>query len=84
MRSGRVLLFVIVLLAVGGGCPLSGQSGTTSGFYGTVSDVTGAVVPGAKVMLTYVSTQAQRSVTTGPDGTFFFFAVEYRGLHGLG
>ena len=74
MRSGCVLLFVVVLLAVGG-CPLSGQSGTTSGVYGTVSDVTGAVVPGAKVTLTYVSTQAQRSVTTGPDGTFFFLQL---------
>ena len=25
--------------------------------------------------LTYVSTQAQRSVTTGPDGTFFFLQL---------
>ena len=75
MRSGWVLLFFFVVLLAVGSCPLFGQSGTTSGVYGTVSDVTGAVVPGAKVTLTYVSTQAQRSVTTGPEGTFFFLQL---------
>ena len=45
MRSGWVLLFFVVVLSTGGCCRMFGQSGTTSGVYGTVSDVTGAVVP---------------------------------------
>src|SRR5260370_16233460 len=51
------------------------QSGVSSALSGIVTDATGATVPGATVTATYISTQAQRSATTGTDGTFLFLQV---------
>lgn len=39
---------------------------------GTVTDPTGAVVPGAEVTVTYQATGAVRTVTTGADGKYLF------------
>src|SRR5438093_1469054 len=54
---------------------IGAQSGTTAELYGTVSDLTGAVLPGAIVTITFVPTDAQRRTTTGPDGTFLFLQL---------
>ncbi len=43
------------------------EKGTISG---TVLDPTGAAVPNAAVKITHVSTGAERSLTTGPDGRY--------------
>src|SRR6266700_3339092 len=51
------------------------QSGASSALSGIVTDATGATVPGATVTATYINTQAQRSATTGADGTFLFLKL---------
>jgi len=42
---------------------------------GTVKDPSGAVIPGAKVMLLAQGTGSQRTVESGQDGAFEFVAV---------
>jgi hypothetical protein len=54
---------------------LMAQSGASSALSGTVTDPTGATVPGATVTATYISTQAQRRATTDTDGTFLFLQL---------
>jgi len=48
-----------------------GQASTTS-LRGTVSDSSGAVLPGAKMTLTNAGSQASRQTTTGPEGEYEF------------
>lgn len=57
---------LILLLSL----PAWGQA--TSSLTGTVTDPTGAVIPGAKVKLTNTSTGAAREITTAADGTYVF------------
>jgi Carboxypeptidase regulatory-like domain len=60
-------LAVVCLLAT----PASPQSQATTGeIRGTVADTTGAVVPGATVVLTDASRGISRTVVTGSDGSF--------------
>jgi len=51
------------------------QSGASRTLSGIVRDATGAIVPGATITATYISTKAQQSATTGADGTFFFLQL---------
>jgi len=53
---------------------VNGQSGT-SGISGTISDQTGAVVPGASVKITNPATGFSRSTTTNDDGRFSFVSL---------
>ena len=46
------------------------QTSATGGLTGTVSDPTGAVVPGATVTVTNSGTAQSRTVTTGPNGVY--------------
>ena len=64
-RNVSVLLCVLLLVSVG----LFGQaeSGTVSG---TITDNTGAVVPGATVTMTSVNTAQTRSAVTGSAGEY--------------
>lgn len=48
----------------------------TTGFTGTVTDQSGAVIPGAKVTITNESTRAVRSTTTAADGGFIFTQLD--------
>jgi hypothetical protein len=54
---------------------LPAQSGAATALYGVVTDTTGASLPGAAVTVTFLSTAAQRSTTTGSDGTFLFLQL---------
>jgi len=63
-RSTFLLLTVVVL----GLAPVFGQA--TAGIRGTVSDPTGAVVPGVKVTATEVNTGFARTVTTNGTGVY--------------
>jgi len=45
---------------------------TTATFYGTVTDLTGAVIPGATATLTHVDTGASGVKTTNATGVFVF------------
>ena len=62
------------------GSPLAAQS-TFGAITGTVTDATGAAVPGAAVTLTNEGTGATQTVTTGADGLYTFVNLnpgEYR------
>jgi hypothetical protein len=74
-RARGTILTLLLVLAWGQHVPLRAQSGASSALTGTVTDTTGAVVPGAAVTITFVSTGAQRSVKTGPDGGFLFLQL---------
>jgi len=63
-RSWRVLTLFVPLLAFG-------QSQNSS-INGTVTDPSGAVIPGAELVLTSVDRQISAKTTTGPDGLYSF------------
>jgi hypothetical protein len=46
------------------------QSAVTGGLSGVVADVTGALVPGAKVVVTDTATDAKQTVTTNAEGRY--------------
>lgn len=54
--------------------PSQGQ--TTASISGTVRDTTGAVIPGARVMLTDVASHGQRVTQSNGEGFFSFAAVQ--------
>src|ERR1700730_7303511 len=72
MQVRFISLTFSAILVIAGQLPVVAQSGATKALWGTVSDASGATVPGATVTATYLKTQAQRRTTTGADGTFFF------------
>ncbi len=60
-----------------------GQGITTGTIIGTVTDPSGAVVPGAQIQITDLATGVKLDVKSGSDGSFKFFAVPigtYRAL----
>lgn len=78
--SIRQFTFMVVLLFLCAGVvlftPQVGYSQANSAtFYGTVTDPTGAVVPGATVTLTEQNTQAKMTKTTDSSGDFSFTFV---------
>jgi len=75
IRAWRYGFALFVVLTVVNSGLLRAQSGTTSALSGTVADPSGAVIPGAKVTLTFTSSGAQRTVTTGTEGGFLFLQL---------
>ena len=73
-RLGRYILPLLACMIVLSGSSLRAQS-DTGRVVGTVSDMTGAVVPGATINLTNTDTGISHTVTAGEDGTFSFAAV---------
>ena len=72
--SQRIAIVVIVLFGVA--VPAWGQTQITTGvIQGTVSDQSGALVPGALVDVKNVETNSARSQTTGGDGRFAFLQL---------
>lgn len=70
MRTRTLLsvLMVAALLLVG--APLIMAQGTTATIYGTVTDSSGAVVPGVQVTATNLETNFSRSANTDQDGSY--------------
>jgi len=68
----RILGMIPLLLALFASHAF-GQANTS--LRGTVTDLTGAVIPGATLTLTNVANQATRSTTSGEDGTYNFLQV---------
>jgi hypothetical protein len=62
-------MFVSVALLVLAGAPAFGQGGLAS-INGTVTDQTGAVVAGAKVVATHAATGQSRDTTSADNGTY--------------
>jgi hypothetical protein len=85
MRTGLRRAAIFLFLGVAGGLCWSGasaQTGTTSGtITGTVSDPTGAVVPGATVKILNPVSQYERTATTDSAGHFQFSNVPYNSYH---
>src|SRR6476619_297498 len=69
----RATLMLVVLGLVAGG--LEAQS-TKVELSGVVRDPAGLPVEGAAVRLLNVSTDAEQSVSTGPEGQYHFFALQ--------
>ncbi len=68
----RVRMFIASLLVA---APLAHAQTFNSSLRGTITDATGAALPGAAVTLTDEATQQVRSTTSAPDGTYVFNAV---------
>jgi hypothetical protein len=68
-------LALSVTLIAGSHAVLMAQSGTAAALSGTVADSTGAMLPDATVILTFVNSGAERTVRTGPEGGFVFFQL---------
>jgi hypothetical protein len=68
----KLALAAIVLAAV---IPAVAQQGRGS-YFGTVTDTTGAAVPGAKVTLTNVATNTSVATETNNDGTYTATALQ--------
>ncbi|HWQ36752.1 MAG TPA: carboxypeptidase-like regulatory domain-containing protein, partial [Blastocatellia bacterium] len=67
-RRGTCLLLVTVFLLT---CSLASPAQSTFGtITGTVTDPTGALLPGATVVVTSKTTQLPRTVTTNAEGIF--------------
>jgi Carboxypeptidase regulatory-like domain len=69
MRFIRITLCCIVLLMMAG--RMFSQAGATGTILGTVTDSSGAVVPGAKVRVTNTSTNASSQTVTTSAGDFY-------------
>ena len=70
MKSGMKILFV-VLLILGLGRGTAGAQ-TTGGISGTVTDTTGALLPGVDVNVTQTGTGAVRNAVTNEVGSYVF------------
>jgi len=71
-RTFLVMFAAFLVLAAGG----TAWSQTVQGVItGTITDPTGAVVPGATVTITNVGTNISQSTTTGSDGSYRFALV---------
>lgn len=64
-----VLLGALLLALFSGSMAANAQSNTGT-ILGTVSDQSGAVIPGAEVVITNLGTGQQRSITTNASGSF--------------
>ena len=64
-------LRTLLLLITGCVCGLTAQAQlSTATLYGTVTDSTGAAVPGATVTITETDTQTVRTIKTESDGAY--------------
>ena len=54
---------------------LHAQSGAKAALSGTITDASGAVIPGANITLTFESSGVQRKISTDADGTFLFLQL---------
>ncbi|MFP5228003.1 MAG: carboxypeptidase regulatory-like domain-containing protein [Acidobacteriota bacterium] len=79
----RAAIFpLLLLMGVLFSLPAAAQTGTTSGtITGTVTDPTGAVLPGAKVTILNPVSQYERTVSTDDAGHFQFANVPYNSYH---
>ncbi len=71
----HMLWALTLLLSLAMVSTASAQTAASSTIRGTVKDPNGAVVPGATVKLTFVSTQAERTSKTSGEGVYTFTSI---------
>ena len=69
-RKRTIVAFVLVMLMMSFGTSVTFGQATSSSIVGTVTDESGAAVPGASVTVTNVGTQAARTVETNERGDY--------------
>jgi hypothetical protein len=72
-----ILPFFVLLLAASNPSDPLGQSGNAGAVRGTVTDPTGAVIPGAMVHLVNVVSGLDRTITTDATGQFAFTNIAF-------
>ena len=75
VRSSKLALLLFLVICVCTSLPVWAQSLSTGTVSGSVTDQTGAVVAGATVALTDVSTNNPRTTTTNSSGRYIFVDV---------
>jgi len=75
MRSVKLALVLLSVVCVGAAVPALAQSVTAGTVVGTVTDQSGAVVAGAAVTLTDISTNIARATTTNKEGRYVYVDV---------
>jgi Carboxypeptidase regulatory-like domain len=68
----RLLTFVAILLSLFTLSPFASAQTATGDVLGSVTDASGAIIPGASVTLTNTGTREVRNFTTGSAGEFTF------------
>src|ERR1700688_1197254 len=74
-RSMSLALFLLVVICLCTAMPAWAQSTSTGSVAGSVTDQSGAVVPGATVTLTDKATNSGRTTNTNSAGRYFFVDV---------
>jgi len=74
--TGRSALRFLSICAVSLSLAFNGSAQTSSSISGTVKDLRGSVIPGAKVVLTNQANKATRSVKSNGEGFFYFPGVQ--------
>jgi hypothetical protein len=74
-RSLRLVLVLLLVVCVGGALPAWAQSASSGTVAGTITDQSGAVVPGATVTLIDTATSVTRTTTTNKDGRYILVDV---------
>ena len=69
-RWTHLLVLGAAALLLGVTCPKPAGAQTTSAIFGTVTDVSGAVVPSAALTITNTATGVKYTTTTGAQGTY--------------
>jgi outer membrane receptor protein involved in Fe transport len=72
MKLLKVTLFSLTLLLIP---TLSSAQDATARIAGTITDPTGAVIPGVQVTVTNTATQVSRNTTSNPDGYYQVLAL---------
>jgi outer membrane receptor protein involved in Fe transport len=72
MRGFRTLAALAIFLSSAFVVPYSSAQTTTADVVGTVTDSSGALIPGATVVLNNIDTQEKRTVTSNASGQYVF------------
>jgi hypothetical protein len=74
-RSMRLALVLLLVVGMGSALPAWAQSSSTGTVGGAVTDPSGALVAGATVTLTDISTNVALTTTTNPSGRYIYVDV---------
>ena len=75
IRSLKLALVLLLVVYLGGALPLWAQSASSGTVSGMVTDPSNAVVAGAAITLTDISTNIPRTANSNSTGRYFFADV---------